>query len=151
MTTSSITFESATPADGPAIAELLRAAELPDDDFAPHLASFLVARLGGVVIGAVGAEVYGTEALLRSLVVTPMHRGLGLGRRLVDELERAAAAWGVERWWLLTTTAEHFFAASGFWVAERDEAPEVIRFTGQFSGGICRSAVCMTRERRNPE
>jgi amino-acid N-acetyltransferase len=148
MSASDITFSPATPADVPAIAELLRAAELPDDDFAPHVARFLVARLGGELLGAVGAEVYGTEALLRSLVVTPMHRGRGLGSRLVDELELVAAAWGVESWWLLTTTAEHFFAARGFRVAEREEAPEVIRFTGQFSGGCCRSAVCMTRERK---
>ena len=143
-------FTPAVPADGPAIAVLLRAAELPDDDFEPHLARFLVARLDGVVIGAVGAEVYRSEALLRSLVVAPMQRGLGLGGRLVDELERAAGAWGVERWWLLTTTAERFFAARGFRVAERENAPETIRCTGQFSGGCCRSAVCMTGERRTP-
>jgi amino-acid N-acetyltransferase len=138
----------ATPADVPAIAALLRAAELPHDDFAPHVANFLVARSGGAVIGAVGAEICGTEVLLRSLVVAPDQRGAGLGGRLVDELERAAGAWGVRRWWLLTTTAEKFFATRGFRVAARDEAPEAIQSTAQFSGGCRRSAVCLTRERR---
>jgi amino-acid N-acetyltransferase len=68
----------------------------------------------------------------------------------VDELERAAGAWGVQRWWLLTTTAEKFFAARGFRAVARREAPEAIQRTGQFNGGGCCSAVCMTRERRNP-
>jgi amino-acid N-acetyltransferase len=139
----------ATPADGPAIAALLRAAKLPHDDFAPHLTHFLVARNGGgKVVGAVGAEVCGVDGLLRSLVVAPSQRGAGLGGRLVDELERRAGAWDVRHWWLLTTMAEKFFAARGFRGAARDEAPEAIRRTGQFSGGCGCSAVCMTRERR---
>lgn len=145
-----IVIVPATPADGPVIAALLRAADLPHEDFAPHLAQFLVARRGGAVVGAVGAELCGTDALLRSLVVAPELRGAGLGGRLVDELERAAGAWGVRHWWLLTTTAEKFFAARGFRAAERCAAPEAIRRTGQFAGGCDRSAACLTRERREP-
>ena len=145
-----IMISPATPDDVPAIAALLREAKLPHKDFAPHLANFLVARSGGAVIGAVGAERDGADGLLRSFVVAPDHRGGGLGGRLVDELERAAGAWGVRRWWLLTTTAEKFFAARGFRVAARHEAPETIRRTGQFSGGCCGSAVCLTRDGRRP-
>jgi amino-acid N-acetyltransferase len=148
-TIADLAIAPAVPADVPAIAALLRAAELPDEDFAPHLAQFLVVRGGGAVVGAVGAELGGPDALLRSLVVASSQRGAGLGGRLVDELERAAGAWGVRRWWLLTTTAEGFFKARGFRVAARSEAPEAIRRTGQFSGGCGCSAVCMTRERRN--
>src|ERR1019366_3065096 len=141
----------ATPADVPALAALLRGAELPHEDFATHVANFFVAKNGaGNLVGAVGAEVRGADALLRSLVVAPAQRGAGLGGRLVDKLERAGGAWGVRRWWLLTTTAEGFFAARGFRVAARCEAPEAIRGTGQFSGGCGGAAVCMTRERRGP-
>lgn len=141
-------IEAATPADVPAIAALLRGAGLPHEDFSPHVADFLVARdTQGAVVGAVGAERGGEEALLRSLVVAPELRGAGLGGRLVEELERRAAAWGVRRWWLLTTTAEAFFAARGFRVVQRCAAPEVMRVTGQFSGGCGSSALCMTRER----
>jgi amino-acid N-acetyltransferase len=65
----------------------------------------------------------------------------------VEELDRAAAGWGVRRWWLLTTTAEKFFAARGFVRIERSVAPAAIRGTGQFLGGCCASAVCLTRAR----
>jgi amino-acid N-acetyltransferase len=78
--------------------------------------------------------------------VAPGVRGQGLGGRLAEELQRRGAAWGVRRWWLLTTTAEAFFAARGFRVVQRGAAPEAIRATGQFSGGCGSSAVCMTRE-----
>jgi amino-acid N-acetyltransferase len=104
----------ARPEDVAAIAALLRAAELPHGDFSAHVRHFRVARdRAGAVVGAVGAEVYGEEALLRSLVVAPHARGTGLGGRLVDALERAASGWGVRRWWLLTTTAERFFCGAG--------------------------------------
>jgi amino-acid N-acetyltransferase len=146
--TAEIVLAPAQAEDAAEIAALLRAAGLPHDDFAPHLGHFLVARDGPAVIGTVGAEVNGSDALLRSLAVAESRRGAGLGTRLLAALEDAAAGWGVERWWLLTTTAEKFFAAHGFRVAVRTEAPEAIRRTGQFNGGCCRSAVCMTRERK---
>ncbi|MCX6954940.1 MAG: arsenic resistance N-acetyltransferase ArsN2 [Verrucomicrobia bacterium] len=132
----------------PEVAALLREAGLPSEDIGGQAGRFLVARRGAAVVGAVGAEVCGADALLRSLVVAPAVRGAGLGGRLVDELEREAGSWGVRRWWLLTTTAERFFAARGFRGAGRTEAPEAIRATGQFRGGCCGSAVCLTRERK---
>ncbi len=143
---------SARTADAPAIAALLRAAELPHEDFAAHLQHFLVARdERGNVVGVVGAELYAPDALLRSLAVAPAQRGGGLADKLVRELEIVAATWGVERWWLLTTTAEKYFVARGFEVSARGNAPAVIRSTKQFTGSCCSAAVCLTRERRPPE
>jgi amino-acid N-acetyltransferase len=145
------TIKPAAAADAAVIAALLRDAGLPHEDFAPHLAHFLVARgADGAVVGAIGAEVCGREALLRSLVVAPAWRGQGLGGRLLAALEQAATAWGVERWWLLTMTAEEFFAARGFRAVSRAEAPPAIAATGEFAG-LCPSvASCWTRERRAP-
>ena len=146
---SQIVIAAAAAADAAAIATLLREAGLPHEDFAAHLEHFLVAREEEVIVGAVGAEVHGPDALLRSLVVAPTRRGAGLGTRLVAALERAAAAWGVERWWLLTTTAEAFFVARGFRVTLRTDAPASIAQTEEFRG-LCPSvAVCLRRERRN--
>jgi N-acetylglutamate synthase-like GNAT family acetyltransferase len=135
--------------DGPAIAALLREAGLPHEDIDPHIGYFLVAReAGGALVGAIGAEVHAPDALLRSLIVAPSQRAKGLGGELVRRLEAAAAAWGVQRWWLLTTTAESFFGVHGFVVADRAGAPAGIRGTRQFSGGCSAGAVCLTRERR---
>lgn len=151
MKATGIAIVPAQRGDEPAVAALLREAGLPHEDFAPHLDYFLVARdEGGVVVGAVGAEVHAPEALLRSLVVAPAFRGRGLGAALVAGLEVAAKDWKVERWWLLTTSAVEFFQARGFAISSRANAPDSIQRTGQFSGGCCGAAVCMTRARRDP-
>jgi amino-acid N-acetyltransferase len=145
-----IEFAAARLEEGPAIAALLREAGLPHGDIGQHLGHFLVAReAGGAVVGAIGAEVHAPDALLRSLVVAPSQRGKGLGGELVRRLEEEAAAWGVQRWWLLTTTAGAFFGARGFVVSDRADVPAAIRGTRQFSGGCSAGAACLTRERRS--
>jgi amino-acid N-acetyltransferase len=150
MKTPGIEITAARPEAGPAIAALLREAGLPHEDIGPHLGHFLVAREGsGAVVGAIGAEVHAPDALLRSLVVATDQRGAGLGGELLRRMEAEAAAWGVKRWWLLTTTAEAFFSARGFVVSGRAEVPAVIRGTRQFSGGCSAGAVCLARERRS--
>lgn len=149
MNLPTIVIEPAHRRDVPAMAALLRDAGLAHEDFPPHLGHFLVARDGqGRIVGTIGAELQTPEALLRSLAVAPAHRGAGLGRALLGALETAAAEWGVERWWLLTTTAGTFFAHQGFVEAPRLRVPAAILGTGQFSGGCPCSAVCFTRERR---
>jgi amino-acid N-acetyltransferase len=142
-----VAIAPARAADAEAIAALLREAGLPHADFRAHLARFLVAcDRRGTLVGAIGAEVYGREALLRSLVVAPARRGRGLGGRLVDALERAAVAWGVRRWWLLTTTAEGFFAARGFRREERSAAPAAIAATREFRELCPSAAACLVRD-----
>jgi amino-acid N-acetyltransferase len=144
------TIEPARHGDEPAITALLREAGLPSEDFVPHLAHFLVARAArGEVIGAIGAEVCPPDALLRSLVVAPAQRGRGIGQKLLEALERAAAEWSVTCWWLLTTTAETFFAARGFRPCPRSSVPAGIAATEEFRG-LCPSvATCLSRKRRS--
>jgi amino-acid N-acetyltransferase len=139
-------IEAARPADEPAIRALLRQSELPHEDFAGHLANFLVARQDGAVVGAVGFERHGEGALLRSLVVAPAARGAGLGDRLVRELTEAARRRGVRRFYLLTTTAEAFFARRGFGKVARDSVPAAIAATPEFQSLCPASAVCLTKE-----
>lgn len=147
--TAAFVIERATRADTPPIARLLQDAGLPYKDFAGHIDHFLVARSAdGAVVGAIGAEVFSPDALLRSLVVEPAQRGRGLGNDLLRGLEVAAETWGVRRWWLLTTTAGKFFVARGFVAAARTDAPPAIQASGQFSGGCSCSAICLTRARR---
>ncbi len=145
---SEIKIEPAKDGDVVAIAALLQAAELPHEDFAAHIAHFLVARRENEIVGAIGAEVCGDDALLRSLVVASRWRGAGIGDALLRALEEKAAEWGVRRWWLLTTTAVKFFAQRRFRVTPRIEAPPAIAATAEFRE-LCPSvAVCLSRERR---
>jgi amino-acid N-acetyltransferase len=140
-----IEFTAAAPKDIPAIAALLREADLPHEDFADHLEHFLVARHGDEIVGAVGFELHGADALLRSLVVAPRRRGEGLGGRLVEQLTTSALAHGVKRFYLLTMTAEAFFAKRGFRKTARGSVPADIAGTKEFNSLCPVSAVCMTR------
>jgi len=136
---------AAAPGDAAAIAALLREAGLPHEDFARHLAHFLVARRAGTVVGAVGFERHGGAALLRSLVVAPAARGAGLGGELVRRLTAQARHEGVGRFYLLTTTAEAFFAKRGFRKTARPAVPAAIAGTPEFHSLCPASAVCLTR------
>ena len=140
-----IKFSAAAQNDIPAIAALLREAGLPHEDFADHLPHFLVAGQEGRIVGAVGFELHGADALLRSLVVAPRRRGDGLGGRLVEQLTASALAHGVRRFYLLTTTAEAFFAKRGFRKTARGSVPADIAGTKEFNSLCPISAVCMTR------
>jgi amino-acid N-acetyltransferase len=106
---------------------------------------FLVARDGGALLGCVGLELYGEAALLRSLAVAERSRGVGLGAALADAALEDARRRGVRSLYLLTTTAEGFFARRGFERIARDEVPEAVRGSAEF-GALCpASAACMAR------
>ena len=121
----------------PAAVALLRAAELPTEDLTEaHLRHFFIANSPDSVVGLVGLELHGRDALLRSLVVDPNARTKGIGSQLVEHVEAYARARGVQSIYLLTTTAEKFFAQRGYARVERSTAPESIRMTREFSS-IC--------------
>jgi N-acetylglutamate synthase-like GNAT family acetyltransferase len=135
--------------DLPAIHALLTEAELPADVEA-HDADFLVARHGKRIVGCVGMEVRGSDALFRSLAVAPPYRGLGLGRRLYEALEDLARRRGVKRAYLLTTTIQPLAESWGFRRIDRDHVPPTIQETSEFRGGCCASAVPMWKDLRLP-
>ena len=98
-----------------AITALLSAAALPVEDLdAAMLDAFVVASDGGDLVGVAGLEVYGSNALLRSLAVDPEHGARGLGATLVDAIESEAWARGVTALYLLTTTAAGSFERLGY-------------------------------------
>lgn len=126
---------------------LLRECGLPASDIAGKAALRLFGlRDANGLQAMVGLESYPPAGLLRSLAVTPRARGRGNARALVAFAERTAAASGIETLFLLTTTAETFFARLGYAVAPRGEAPDEIRATDQFSG-LCPSAAAFMRKR----
>ncbi len=141
-----MTPQPARPADFPAIVRLLQDAELPHGDLAPeHLRHFLVLRDGDEIAGVVGMEVADDAGLLRSLAVPEARRGRGLAMRLVDALEEHARASGIRTLYLLTTTAEGFFARRGYARADRAAVPDAIAATPEFRGICPASATCLAR------
>jgi amino-acid N-acetyltransferase len=141
-----VTIEPAAASDLDAIKALLHMARLPTDDLAEALlANFLVAREADAIVGVVGIEHHGAMALLRSLVVQESSRREGLGARLLDAAESLARSSSVRSLYLLTTTADKFFAARGYRRLARDDAPAEIRTTIQFSALCPASAVLMVK------
>jgi DNA-binding MarR family transcriptional regulator/GNAT superfamily N-acetyltransferase len=63
-------------------------------DLATPAGIFLVARLRGEPIGCGGLILYPDAPLIKRMWVAPAARGLGLGRRLLRELERLAGETG---------------------------------------------------------
>lgn len=132
--------------DLPAVLTLLEDAGLPYQDItAAHLSDFLIAGGGRSVLGVVGLERYGENALLRSLAVRPESRLTGLGKQLADGIEEHARRKGVGTLYLLTTTAADFFARRGYEVIERGTAPAVLQKTTEFSSLCPSQAICMRR------
>ena len=130
-----------------AAVQLLAAAQLPTEDLtAAHCEHFFFAGSPTEPTGLVGLELFGNVALLRSLVVAPDRRGTGEGAALLRHAEDHARAQGVGTLYLLTTTAESFFAKHGYQRAPRDSAPAAIRATREFSGICPASSAFMMRQ-----
>lgn len=134
------------PKDEIALGILLQSAELSTEDITPEmLEHFLVAHAGKTLAGAVGLEVLGEVGLLRSVAVDEPHRGTGLGTRLVEAMEEHARGEGLQQLYLLTTTAESFFAGLGYRTIPRGEAPEALTKTAQYAELCPSSSTLMVK------
>ena len=125
----------------------LAGAGLPTDDIAEPGRYFWRYSINDQVpVGFGGLEVHGEDALLRSVVTLPPLRGRGLGRKIVAGLEVEALALKCTVVYLLTTTAQDFFAKLGYAAVERASVPAAIRATAQFAS-LCpdTAAVMMKR------
>jgi amino-acid N-acetyltransferase len=138
-------IELATGTEGLEIQAMLSKAGLPVEDLSTAPVRFWLARQGRSLAGAIGIERYGSAGLLRSLAVDPGHQGLGTGSALVQALELAMRAEGLETIVLLTQTAETFFAKRGYVPTLREQVPEPIRQTAEFRALCPATAVCMSK------
>jgi amino-acid N-acetyltransferase len=129
-----------------AITALLERANLPTADLTDeHLEHFFFIGPRAAPTGLVGLEIHGRDALLRSLVVSPDHRAAGAGSALVKHAEAYASKCGVRGIYLLTTTAETFFARRGYARIARDQAPDSIRSTREFADICPASSALMVK------
>jgi amino-acid N-acetyltransferase len=125
---------------------LLNAAGLPLAGLTPTLTDFFVAEQEGRVVGAIGLEGYGPDALLRSAVVDPAARGSGIGVALVERVVEHARQRGILAIYLLTTTAEHYFPRFGFHRIGREAVPEAVKASVEFREACPASAAVMRME-----
>jgi amino-acid N-acetyltransferase len=139
-----VRVEAAEAGDLEALYALLARLELPTEGLREHLATALVARDAGSIVGCVALEVYGDAALLRSLAVTPSRQGTGLGRRLAQAALDLGRAAGVKTFCLLTLTGREFFAREfAFRPVARGETPSAVQQSVEFASACPDTAQAM--------
>ena len=141
----SITFSMATRNDLLVVQALLRANGLPCVDAGEHIEHFVLALENGKLVGSVGVELPGSDGLLRSLCVVSNYRNCGIATRLCNRIEAYARNAGVNRLYLLTTTARKFFSRRGYSICSRESLPPAMQATAEFRFLCPCTAVCMVR------
>jgi len=141
-----VALRRARSADLEAVEQLLRNMKLPTEGVVDWVEQFWVGEHAGAVVGVAGMERYGEAGLLRSVAVAHEWRGSGVGRALVDRVLEESRAAGVHDVFLLTTTAEHYFARLGFACVDRGCVPDAMRGSAEFTGACPASAVVMRKE-----
>ena len=127
------------------IAAILSAQNLPADDLPKVLDNFFVALDSENIIGVIGLEIYGAYGLLRSLAVIPEYRNKGVAGKLIERLESLAALKGLTALYLFTETAPEYFAAKFFKKITRNEMPEELKQSSEFSHVCPESAIVMKK------
>jgi len=141
--TTDVRLRAGRESDRAAVIALLNAAALPTS-LPGNLDCFLVADIGGRVVGAIGLETLAPLGLLRSLVVVPGQRGRGIAGLLCRALLEQSRQLGLTRLYLLTTDAAGYFSRLGFAEVPREDAPAPIRGTEEFRELCPDTATLMT-------
>ena len=126
-----------------AFRSLLKSSNLPADDL-----DFKRDLLVGYVeddtfVGTGGLEIYGDYGLLRSLSVKLGTRGKALGTAITEYLIEEARHRKLKGIYLLTETARGFFQRKGFVDVRREDVPEALKASSEFSHVCGASAVAM--------
>ena len=130
--------------DGAAAA--LVKAGLPANDLGdPYVLLWRFETYEDVPVGFGGLEIYGYDALLRSVVTLPPLREVGLGAAIVAALEAEAHARRCRAVYLLTTSEADFFTRLGYAACARSKVPQAIRASAQFTTLCPQSATAMVK------
>ena len=125
---------------------LLKASNLPADDL-DYKRDLLVGYYeGNALVGTGGLEVYGPYALLRSLSVKLGIRGKSVGTTITEFLLEEARKKKLKAIYLLTETAHGFFSKKGFRDINREEVPEEVKSSSEFSHvcPVSAAVMCLT-------
>ena len=128
---STIRLEQITGSDADLNAALTDA-HLPTDDVEDDGRTFFKAlSADGQIVGFSGVERCDGDYLLRSVVVHPDRRGIGLGKAVVEVTVASLDPGGAV--FLATTSAAQFFARLGFSEVQRDSVPAAVLASRQLS------------------
>ena len=120
-------------------------AGLPADDVGdPRLLFWRFETFEDVPVGFGGLDLYGEDALLRSVVTLPPLRQIGMGRAIVSALEVEARANQCRTIYLLTASDRDFFARLGYAPCARNTVPRAVRASTEFAA-LPRAAVMVKR------
>lgn len=134
----------ATENDLDAVELLLAACELPVVRIAPHIKTFFVAETDDKkLVGVLGMLADGDKALLRSFAVAPSYRKRGVGQALVRAALTQLRKESCNEAYLLTQTAETYFARLGFSVIDRTAMPQALLVESGLDRACPCSSVCM--------
>jgi amino-acid N-acetyltransferase len=131
--------------DSAVILDLLQQNRLPVDGLIDHLATTVVAREDGRIVGSAALEMHGEHALLRSVAVRPAFQSRGLGHALTESALAMARDRHVKAVYLLTTTAEQFFPQFGFTRIPREVVPDTIQTSVEFTSACPLTATAMMK------
>ena len=122
---------------------LLQDNHLPTEDCAEQAQHYCASYAGNELIAAGAIEPVAQCGLLRSVVVREGYRGRGLAQRMTTHLLDQARDEGRVAIYLLTETAQSYFADLGFVPMARADVPKAVSLTRQFASLCPDSACCM--------
>jgi amino-acid N-acetyltransferase len=137
-------FIPATGESRPTAISLLQENGLPVSDLDDHKHLFTL-LLKEEIVGTGGLEIFKDCTLVRSISVKKKYRGIGLGKLIINELEKICADRNITQLYLFTTTAKSFFDKAGYIVVAREDAPLPIKKSSEFSTVCPSSAVVMKK------
>jgi amino-acid N-acetyltransferase len=111
----------------------LKASSLPADDLNYERDLLVGYYEDGQLVGTGGLEIYGPFALLRSLSVKLGIRGKSIGTTITEFLISEAKKRNLKSLFLLTETAHGFFARKGFADITREQVPDEVKQSSEFS------------------
>jgi len=128
----SCVFRRGRAGDLPTLVLLIAAGELPPLFLEPFVDGFLVVEHQDRIVGAGGVEMYGEDAVIRSVVVDAEARGLGLGLEIARLLDEDARASGARNVFLFSLHAWRFWLRLGYDELPLDQWPEPVRENWQY-------------------
>lgn len=143
------TIQSLDHSEIKAVKELLQLSNLPYSDISEAPVHFFGIKENNKLVAIGALEIYGINAILRSLAVHQTHQNHGYGKQMVRFLENKAIEKGIKNLFLLTSTAADFFKKLAYLPQQRDLCPPEILSSSQFRDICPQSASCLFKKLRN--